>query len=427
MQRIALIGLTVSMALFLTLAAAPAFPADSPPAATLSLADRVVTASQLYSAVQLYFGHWKGVPNLDLEKEYGRYVQQVIASDSRRDFDLASMEFLAALQNGHSSFSDKWFRDEFGQMLGFYAYPIDGEWVVTRSSLAELPVGEVITAIDGEPFDAFYQRNGKYISASDERWRRRSFFERTFLFPPSFTVTLKTSRKVSVTRKGAFQWPGAEVHSNQASQRDGVAILRIPAFMPSNFENSAVEFLKTLGPVKAVILDLRGNHGGSTPDNLVAALMDRPYRWKAESTAATIAVLRAWGMLGSHAELSWSSDPQQPSHPLYTGPLYILVDGGCFSACEDFLVPFKDNHRAMIIGERTGGSTGQSYSHNFGNGMGFAVSTKREYFPDGAPFEGVGVAPDIEVHTSAADLKTGNDPVLARALDLITQAAAARK
>jgi len=427
MQRGLFMCPAVSIALLLALAAAPAFSADSPSSATLSLADRVVMASQLYSAVQMYFGHWKGVPALDLDKEYGRYVQQVIASDSRRDFDLASMEFLAALQNGHSGFSDKWLRDEFGQMLGFYAYPIDAEWVVTRSSLAELPVGEAIAAMNDEPFDAFYQRNAKYISASDERWRRRSFFEKTFLFPPSFTVTLKSGRKVSVTRKGAFQWPGAEVRSNETSQRDGVSILRIPAFMPSSFESSAVDFLKTLGPVKALILDLRGNHGGSTPDSLVAALMDRPYRWKAESTAATIAVLRAWGMLGSHAELSWSSDPQPPSHPLYTGPLYILVDGGCFSACEDLLVPFKDNHRAVIIGERTGGSTGQSYSHNFGNGMGFSVSTKRESFPDGAPFEGVGVAPDIEVHTSAADLKTGNDPVLAKALDLIAHATAGNR
>lgn len=422
MSRGILIGPLVLTALVVVLAAAPARPADSPESATLNLADRVVMASQLYAAVQMYFGHWKGAPDLDFDKEYARYVRQVIASDSRRDFDLASIELLAALRNGHSGFGDKWLRDEFGQMPGFYAYPIDGEWVVTRSSLAELPIGEVLTAINGEPFDAFYQRNSKYVSASDERWRRRSFFEQTFLFPPSFILTLKGGQKVSVTRKGAFQWPGADVRSNQTTVKDGVATLRIPAFMPSSFEEAAVDFLKTLGPVKALILDLRGNHGGSTPDKLVAALMDRPYRWKSESTPATIAVLRAWGMLGRHTELSWSSEPETPSHPLYTGPLYILIDGGCFSACEDLLVPFKDNHRAVIIGERTGGSTGQPYSHSFGNGMGFSVSTKREYFPDGSPFEGVGIAPDIEVHTSAADLKAGRNPVLAKALELIAHA-----
>jgi len=313
-------------------------------------------------------------------------------------------------------------------MIGFYAYPIDGEWVVARSSLPALSIGEVITAIDNELLDSFYQRNRQYISGSDERWRRRAFFEAPYLFPPRFTVTLKDGRKIDVARQGAFQWPGSDAKANQTSRRaDGVAILRIPAFNPAVFEDSAVEFLKTLGPVKALIIDVRGNHGGSTPGNLVDALMDRPYRWKAESTSANIAVLRAWGIVGKHPEYSWTSDVQKPSHPLYPGPLYILVDGGCFSACEDFLVPFKDNHRAVIIGERTGGSTGQPYSQRFGNGMGFSVSTKREYFPDGSPFEGIGVAPDIEVRTMAADLKSGNDPVMAKALELIAKAAAEKK
>jgi len=53
--------------------------------------------------------------------------------------------------------------------------------------------------------------------------------------------------------------------------------------------------------------------------------------------------------------------------------------------------------------------------------MGFSVSTKREYFPDGSPFEGVGVAPDVEVHTTASDLLKGHDPVLARALEMISR------
>lgn len=148
-------------------------PSDAPDFATLSLADRVLITSQLYSAVQMYFGHWKGVPGFDLDKEYAHYVQQVIASDDRRQFDLASIEFLAALQNGHSRFGDQWLRDKFGQKLGFHAYPIDGEWVITRRSIKDLSVGEILTAIDGEPFEAFYQRNRKYFSTSDGRWRRR--------------------------------------------------------------------------------------------------------------------------------------------------------------------------------------------------------------------------------------------------------------
>lgn len=43
----------------------------------------------------------------------------------------------------------------------------------------------------------------------------------------------------------------------------------------------------------------------------------------------------------------------------------------------------------------------------------FAV--KRLYFPDGSEFEGVGIRPDVEVHTSIDDLKKGRDPILEKA------------
>lgn len=51
------------------------------------------------------------------------------------------------------------------------------------------------------------------------------------------------------------------------------------------------------------------------------------------------------------------------------------------SACEDFLIPFKDNHRALIIGETTSGSTGQPVPIDFGNGMHLAIGARRVFLP----------------------------------------------
>ena len=207
---------------------------ESSDSETIGLSDRVLIASQLYGGIQLYFGHWKGLPSdFDLEKQYAAYVNKIIASDRRLDFDLASMEFLASLQNGHSGFSDKWMRDKFGQRIGLYAYPIDDERVITRSSVSELGVGEIIDAIEGEPFDMLYQRNRKCISGSNDRWRRRAFFEYSYLFPLEFTITLKSGGNVIVTRAGEFQWAGAEYDSTQTSVQHGIAVLRVPAFVPT--------------------------------------------------------------------------------------------------------------------------------------------------------------------------------------------------
>ena len=51
--------------------------------------------------------------------------------------------------------------------------------------------------------------------------------------------------------------------------------------------------------------------------------------------------------------------------------------------------------------------------------MGIGVSAKREYSPNGAEFEGVGIASDVIVHTTAGDLRAGRDPFLEKAREVI--------
>lgn len=77
-------------------------------------------------------------------------------------------------------------------------------------------------------------------------------------------------------------------------------------------------------------------------------------------------------------------------------------------------MPLKTSRRATLFCERTFGSSGQPYMVNFENGMGFRVSTKRMYLPDGSEFEGVGIKPDVEVVPPPA---AAQDAILAAALE----------
>jgi carboxyl-terminal processing protease len=120
--------------------------------------------------------------------------------------------------------------------------------------------------------------------------------------------------------------------------------------------------------------------------------------------------------------IAWRGGAMHAQKPAYAGPVYILVDSGCFSACEDTVMPFKESRRATLVGERTAGSTGQQYVRDFGNGMAAGFSTRHVSFSNGDPFEGIGIVPDVEVHTTIEDLAAGRDPVLAKALDLIQSA-----
>ena len=76
-------------------------------------------------------------------------------------------------------------------------------------------------------------------------------------------------------------------------------------------------------------------------------------------------------------------------------------------------MPFKDNGRALLVGETTGGSSGQPALCEIGEGMRCGIGAKRQYFPDGGPFEGLGIEPDIAAPVEPSDLRNCRD----RALD----------
>jgi carboxyl-terminal processing protease len=81
-------------------------------------------------------------------------------------------------------------------------------------------------------------------------------------------------------------------------------------------------------------------------------------------------------------------------------------------------MPFKDNGRATLIGEATEGSSGQPYFLNLDNGMSLMVGAARHSFPDGSPFEGVGIKPTIPVELRLTDLRNGIDAVLQKAREV---------
>jgi hypothetical protein len=79
------------------------------PEAVVPLKERMWIGSRIYAAVQKYFGHWQAVPGLNFDNIYRNYIEKIAATEDRIAFDLATMELLASLRNGHSDFDDPGF------------------------------------------------------------------------------------------------------------------------------------------------------------------------------------------------------------------------------------------------------------------------------------------------------------------------------
>jgi carboxyl-terminal processing protease len=432
----------LKVAIAFALAIVPLWPADIVDPG-IGLRDRIWIASKIYASIESRFGHWQAIPGFDLDKAYEKYLDEIATTTKRRDFDLATVAFVAQLRNGHTTFSDTWLRART-QLPGFYLGLERGQWVVRRSGRTGLEPGDVVVSIAGQPVGDFVGERTKYISASSEMARRTGVFFFAPIWPAQFEVALADGRRLWIDRTQNLEIPAASppqwLFGPRGCPPEGIAYLQIASFVDSKQEQDAIGFLKTHRDAPAIVLDVRGNGGGSTPEELIRAIMDRPWPQWIESTSLQFPLFRTYGetfspkdtavtprLKGyleafadyfSHPYLMLPAPPNQPDNPVYTGKLIVLADFGCGSACEDFIMPLKFSGRATIVGETTGGSSGQPYVYDFGNGMLFRVSTKRMYFPDGSEFEGIGIKPDVEVIPTAADIKSGRDPALARAVAL---------
>jgi carboxyl-terminal processing protease len=387
------------------------------PTSDLDVTDRVVAASTIYSLIQQYFAHWEGAPRSEVEAAYREYIARIVRDKSRKEFDLATLRFIAKLKNGHTQFFDSAFD---GRPLKFRLLEVENQWVVVNSQDSRLPRGAVVRSLNGVAVDNFVSEWSQYVAASNDRIARSQlFFFYPGLFPEKVSVGLQNGDIVVIDRSvpGDIRQPPPVQASQGRWLREGrLAYIQIPSFGDPAFERTAIELVRQFSSSPNLVVDVRGNGGGTTPFQLIAALLNRPRRWWQESTPQYNALTQAQGF--PSLLVSRNIPPQPPAADAYAGRLFLLVDRFCVSACEDFVMPFKDTRRAVVVGETTQGSSGNPYRASLGFGMNVRIGAVRYRFPDGAAFEGVGIAPDVSVERRRSDIVAGRDAVLERAQEL---------
>jgi len=180
-------------------------------------------------------------------------------------------------------------------------------------------------------------------------------------------------------------------------------------------------FEEKIRKAKGLIIDVRENNGGSTAIGyaIIGRLIDKPLKASVARTRQYLPALRAFGREAkSWHKLGENEVRPRGEHP-YSGPVIVLTGPATVSAAEDFLVPLKASKRATLVGERTAGSTGMPMFVNVGGGVQARICTKRDTYPDGSDFVGIGVIPDIEVHPTQRDITNGKDRVLEEGLAVL--------
>lgn len=380
---------------------------------------------------------------VELEKKAGRFFDtkkinwkavsaefRSAAAAVKTDADHLALcgRLVARLRDGHAGLVDRkvpWPDESQGRRFTgprVHLVEIGDRVFVRRSFGAGVPLGVVagaeILAIDGVPIrdwlDRTVSRMREKTGYSTDHAARYyachtglADWEGTKI---EFTFLSNGERKTAtVTRSGGpnfvpigptfppgnLQRNGRQSFGRAPSGLGYIHLRDVPGNLPEQLDAA----LAAIGDVPGLILDMRANGGGGCDH---AAVFGR-----------FIPSGKTWQR--------YSSAGPQP----FGGPMVVIVDAGVRSAGETVAGQFKEDGRALMIGESaTAGMSSQKEKLPVPSGLFavyFSVRSNMGRFNSGRGIEGIGVGPHVIVPAEPEDLKNEVDTQIRVAAELIAR------
>lgn len=426
----------------------------------LTAEQRLYGLSLLWKEATNNFVYFDNVPHLDWDSCYTAYIPQVLAAEDTYTYYRLLTRFLGELRDGHTGIQR--LPDGIVQNgIGVRCEVHGGRYLVTnvrRNVAAAIPLYSEITHINGKPISQYVAESVEpFVEASTPAFRSIACAN-ALLFglrgtTVSLTLRTKQGQVLNLTRERVVNpdepWVVVEAWRDRifhyTELPNGVALVELSTFGNPAIVDSFKAALPRLAKARSIILDLRRNGGGSTNTGIdilyhftnkaklygsasrQRVLKSAYHAWASAagvwtdppSTAEDSLFVRKW----KHGE-AWDTintesvfeNPLVGTAPLTDKPLVILTGAYTGSAAEDFLIAADVSKIGYTIGDYSNGSTGQPTPVLLPGGGSARICSKRDTYPDGRAFVGVGVRPAQIVVPTFDDVVAGRDPVLDAAL-----------
>jgi C-terminal processing protease CtpA/Prc len=343
----------------------------------------------------------------------------------------------AKLKDGHTEvYAPKELQSEMYSRPAISTRLIEDKVLIIKvfdSALREsgIEAGQEILEIDGVPVKQYAEKNVMpYQSASTKQSRDVNTYQLQLLMGSNknpVELTLKDGNG-KIFKKTLNRLTGADRNKLLAGNLylpfdykmlpGNVAYVALNSFNDDRAAQMFEEKFDEIAKSNALVIDVRENGGGNSVVGwkILSFLTDKPSKIWTWYTRQYRPAFRAWEKLQeTFGESGGEIVPN--GKKFYANPVVVLTSPRTFSAAEDFMVAYSQMKRGLIIGEPTGGSTGQPLFFTLPGGGSARVCTMRVKFLDGREWIGKGIQPDKLVVPTVADFRNGRDGVLETALN----------
>lgn len=411
----------------------------------LSNEEKIFGLSKFWQEVNYNYIYFNNINQLEWNKRYKQYIGAVQQTANDYAYYRLLQKFCAYLKDGHTNvWPPKEIRDsisntDFGEYRLFLTN-IEDKAIITsvnQSKKEEIPIGTAIISVNGIKTKKYIKDYViPYISSSTDYVRQDlavtymlegyvgTKYELELKLPngqvKSLTVTHSRTKE-----KAIYPTPEKDAVLTLKWYDHNMAHLSLNSFSDWEVFSKFSEKIPALKKAKALIIDLRKNGGGNSRIGKIILhhlTNDTIFYGPKMQSRLHIPTLKAWNQDKYYHDFPYKPDTlgigdrNLLKKSRIVVPTVILIGHETASAAEDFLI-YADNQKHMTtIGEPTYGSTGQALRFNLPNGGGARVCTKKDTYPDGRVFVGIGIQPDIKLTKRLSDYIAHKDPVLEKAI-----------
>ena len=381
------------------------------------LADLIIT----WNIFQHFYPYFD-LAKTDWQQDLIIAVKNAYTDQSEISFQKTLQKMTAKLKDGHV-----WVGLSAAPVdLDFYP-PITWEWaekklVITHNydKAISLNAGDVVTHINGESAEKYFDQVHQYISAATKGYLDHRAKTESLRGKEGSYLELMIRKADNATAQVTLQrnWSAARLFT-ALPQADSIKQLA-PGIMYINLDKASMagidEIIPQLQQSKAIICDLRGypNNNHVFIENLLTR-EDTSSQW----LQVPQLIYPDQAKIVGYKKYKWGTKPRQPH---LSAKIIFIIDGQAISYAESYLSYIEHYKLATIVGQPSAGTNGVINPFTLPGGYRISWTGMKVLKHDGTPHHGVGILPHVYVERTIKGIREYKDEFLEKALEIAKRA-----